>query len=68
MGDKSIFCAYHAECPFFNITEASDLVKLLRHLICLRTHTRCEIRTEFLAGNKVPADAHPNRHLAKWLT
>jgi hypothetical protein len=68
MGDKHIFCAYHAECPFFNVREASELQKLLRHLICLRTHTRCEIRTELLAGNKVPSDAHPNRPLAKWLT
>lgn len=68
MGDKNMFCAYHAECPFFNVTDASELVKVLRHLICLRTHTKCEIRTELLSGNRVPADAHPNRRLAKWLS
>jgi hypothetical protein len=68
MGDKNIFCAYHAKCPFFNMNDSSELENMMKQLICLRAYSKCEIRMEYISGNKISEDAHPNKALADWLT
>ena len=60
-------CAHNAKCAFFNHADQSHSITMLRHLICLRAHTKCEIRQAIDEGKPVPPDAHPNKALGAWL-